>query len=149
MDNSNMKSSPLEPCGHIQDLQGSQLPMVNLPFFIACIAGVLIGFFVISPDYPTLKTITYAFSGVLFAQAAVHTRYERHVKAVMNIVLGTLMLFVLATDLAKNKLIGTAVFMVFYGLAVLFGGIFLRKAKARMRKIHIPGFGKKVSETDS
>ena len=143
-----MEFPPEEPHGHAPALQSGPAPIVNLPFFIACIAGVFIGFFMISPGYPTLKTVIYGISGVLFAQAALHTRYERQVKSIMNIVLGTLILFVLATDLAKSKLIGAAVFMIFSGLAALFGGVLLRRTRARVRKIHTAAFGGKESEKD-
>jgi len=139
-----MEFPPEEHHGHTHARQGGQmLPAVHVPPFIICIACVLIGFFAISPGYPTLKTVAYGISGVLFGQAILHTRYERYVKSFMSIVLGTLILFVLATDLAKSKLLGAAVFMIFAGLAGLFGGVFVRRIKTRARKIRAAAFGEK------
>jgi len=123
--------------GPAQAVYSSQIPpRINVRPFIACIASVLIGFFCFNS--PVLKTLAFGASGVFFAQALLSTRYEPYVKSVISIVFGTLILIVLTTDLAKNRLINTAVFMIFYGLAGLFGGIIVRKIKAVYEKSLLP-----------
>ncbi len=107
-------------------------PLVNPLPLVLCAIALLVGFLAVNPAYPTLKSIVYGLAGVCFSQTVARTRYERHFRAMMNIVLGGLILFVLATDLAKTRLLGAAVFLIFSGLAGLFGGLFVRKAKRRV-----------------
>ena len=118
--------------GHTRALD-QVLPIIHVQPLIVCVVSLLIGFFLFSPN-SSLKTLAFGTSGVFFAQAVFRTRYERQAKSVTGIVFGMLILFVLATDLAKSKLIGSAVFMIFYGLTGLFGGIIVRKVKAWVRK---------------
>jgi len=111
-----------------------RLPLVSPLPFVLCVAGLALAFFAVNPAYPTVKSVLYGLAGVCFSQAVAHTRYERHFRAIMNIVLGGLILFTLATDITRNKLIGAAVFLIFSGLAHLFGGLLVRKVKARVLK---------------
>ncbi len=123
----------IEQPGRLAGRQDFRLPPLVNPLPLAlCVIALIVGFFAVNPAYPTLKTIVYGLAGVCFSQAAGRTRYERHFRAMMNIVLGGLILFVLATDHAKTRLLGAAVFLVFSGLAGLFGGLFVRKAKRRV-----------------